>query len=100
MKRLLWFAVAVAAITACVVFVGGAAVAANDDVLVVPKDAHQDDEDSLESGPLDFRDVTYGNAITECPQAGLRDTKPKPLDRYVTEALDAVKSPHWKGRST
>ncbi len=26
--------------------------------------------------------------------------KPKPLDRYVTEALDAVKSPHWKGRST
>lgn len=85
MKRLLWFAVAVAAITACVVFVGGAAVAANDDVLVVPKDAHQDDEDSLESGPLDFRDVTYGNAITECPQAGLRDTKPKPLDRRVRD---------------
>ncbi len=22
--------------------------------------------------------------------------KPRPLDRYVTEALDAVKSPHWK----
>lgn len=24
--------------------------------------------------------------------------KPWPLDRYVTEALDAVKSPHWKRR--
>ena len=85
MKRLLWFALVLAAISSCVIFVGGAAVAANDDdVLIVPKDAHQDDEDSLESGPLDFRDVTYGNAITECPQAGLRDTKPKPLDRRVT----------------
>jgi AcrR family transcriptional regulator len=25
--------------------------------------------------------------------------KPKPLDRYVTEALEAVKSPHWRRRS-
>jgi AcrR family transcriptional regulator len=24
---------------------------------------------------------------------------PRPLDRYVTEALEAVKSPHWKWRS-
>ncbi|OBH43139.1 TetR/AcrR family transcriptional regulator [Mycobacterium mantenii] len=24
--------------------------------------------------------------------------KPRPLDRYVTDALDAVKSPHWKRR--
>jgi hypothetical protein len=82
MKRLLWFALVLAAITSCVVFVGGAAVAAgDDDVLVVPKTVALDDENSLESGALDFRDVTYGNAITECPQAGLRDTKPKPLDR-------------------
>lgn len=26
--------------------------------------------------------------------------KPKALDRYVTEALAAVKSPHWRGRRT
>ena len=26
-------------------------------------------------------------------------TKPKPLDRYVTEALEAVKSPHWQCQS-
>jgi hypothetical protein len=82
MKRLLWFALALVAIASCVVFVGGAAVAADDeDVLIVPKTVALDDADALESGSLDFRDVTYGNAITECPQAGLRDTKPKPLDR-------------------
>src|SRR5208283_3171894 len=26
-------------------------------------------------------------------------TAPRPLDRYVTEALEAVKSPHWKRKS-
>jgi hypothetical protein len=26
-------------------------------------------------------------------------TKPKPLERYVTQALEAVKSPHWQGQS-
>jgi AcrR family transcriptional regulator len=26
--------------------------------------------------------------------------KPRPLDSYVTEALEAVKSPHWKRRKT
>jgi len=26
--------------------------------------------------------------------------KPRALDRYVTEALDAVRSPHWKRRRT
>jgi hypothetical protein len=25
-----------------------------------------------------------------------RSTNRNPLDRYVTEALEAVKSPHWK----
>ena len=25
---------------------------------------------------------------------------PRPLDRYVTEALEAVKSPHWKRKKT
>jgi hypothetical protein len=26
--------------------------------------------------------------------------KPRALDRYVTEALEAVKSPHWRRRRT
>ena len=40
-----------------------------------------DDEPAVESGAIDFRDVSYGTTITECPQAGKIDEQPKPLDR-------------------
>ena len=42
-----------------------------------------DDEDApaIESGAIDFKDVSYGTTITECPQAGKIDEQPKPLDR-------------------
>jgi len=49
-----------------------------------------EDEDgaTVMSGALDFRDVNYGNLLTECPQAGLRDRNPHPLDRRTRDDLE------------
>jgi hypothetical protein len=48
-----------------------------------------DDEDTTAlSGAYDFKDVNLGNTITECPQAGLRDTQPKPLDRRQKDDIE------------
>ena len=45
-----------------------------------------DDEDTTAvSGPLEFRDTPAGTNLTECPQAGLRDTNPKPLDKRAKD---------------
>ena len=61
---------------------GVAAAANGDETAITPKVylGGGDDNESL-SGPAELKDVTFGNGLTECPQAGLRDTKPKPLDR-------------------
>jgi hypothetical protein len=41
-----------------------------------------DEEDTTAlSGPLDFRDQSATTNVTECPQAGLRDRSPAPLDK-------------------
>src|SRR6476659_2931924 len=41
-----------------------------------------DEEDTTAlSGPLDFRDSSGGTNVTECPQAGLRASQSKPLDK-------------------
>jgi hypothetical protein len=48
-----------------------------------------DEEDTTAvSGPLDFRDQSAGTNITECPQAGLRDTNPKPLDHRAKDETE------------
>jgi hypothetical protein len=49
----------------------------------IPEPPFADDEDDTTavSGPLDFRDAPAGTNVTECPQAGLRDARPQPLDR-------------------
>jgi hypothetical protein len=49
----------------------------------IPEPPFADDEDDTTavSGPLDFRDSPGGTNVTECPQAGLRDARPQPLDR-------------------
>jgi hypothetical protein len=39
------------------------------------------DEPAVVSGAIDFKDVSYGTTITECPQSGKIDEQPKPLDR-------------------
>jgi len=40
------------------------------------------------SGTTDFKGLTFGNALTECPQAGLRDTTPRPLDLRAKDAVE------------
>ncbi|MFL5929456.1 MAG: sialidase family protein [Gaiellaceae bacterium] len=51
-----------------------------------------DDEDATTpvSGPLDFRDAPAGTGLTECPQAGLRDKNPHPLDQRVKDDAERV----------
>ena len=91
MKRLLWLVLALAAVTTCSVFVGGAAVAADgDDVVIIPKDNGDDEADVPPSGAIDFRDVNIGSAITECPQAGLRDRQPKPNDLRQKDEVEKL----------
>src|SRR3954449_8625908 len=41
----------------------------------------EDDNGDLVSGAFDFKDVTFGAGLTECPQAGLKGNQPRPLDR-------------------
>ncbi|MEP6977979.1 MAG: sialidase family protein [Thermoleophilia bacterium] len=89
MNRLRFALIALAAITFILVLTGGATAADPEDVLLNPKQVQLDDEDAAPpSGTFEMRDVTYGNAITECPQAGLRDTKPKPLDRRAKDEAE------------
>src|SRR5881396_3815710 len=91
MKRLFWLVLALTAITTCSVFVGGAAVAADgDDVVIIPKDNGDDEADVPPSGAIDFRDVNIGSAITECPQAGLRDRQPKPNDLRQKDEVEKL----------
>ena len=42
------------------------------------------------SGAAEFKDVELGTGITECPQAGLSDTKPKPLDRRTKDDVEKL----------
>jgi hypothetical protein len=45
-----------------------------------------DDEDTTAlSGALDLRDESGGTNVTECPQAGLRDSQAKPLDKRAKD---------------
>ena len=48
-----------------------------------------DDEDTTAiSGPDQFKDANFGNALTECPQAGLRGQKPKPLRQLAQDQVE------------
>src|SRR6476646_8576793 len=51
-----------------------------------------DDEPAVESGAIDFKDVTFGTTITECPQAGKIDEQPKPLDRREKDQAEQKSS--------
>jgi hypothetical protein len=69
----------------------GAAVAADgDDVVIIPKDNGDDEAEAPPSGVVDFRDVNVGSAITECPQAGLRDRQPKPNDLRQKDEVEKL----------
>ncbi len=42
------------------------------------------------SGAFEFRDVNFGNALTECPQAGLLPSQPQPLDQRQKDAAERL----------
>lgn len=44
------------------------------------------------SGSADFRDVNLGTRLTECPQAGLRDPRTRPLDRREIDLVERLSS--------
>jgi hypothetical protein len=48
----------------------------------------EDDNGDLVSGAFDFKDVTFGTGLTECPQAGLKGAQPRPLDRRVKDQAE------------
>src|SRR3954447_6382752 len=84
------------ALLGAAVLLGSTAASAADDVdvLVEPKVIHEeDDEDEGPdfSGAADFRDVSLGTAITECPQAGEPiDKSPKPLDLRAKDSVEQL----------
>ena len=48
-----------------------------------------EDEDTTGiSGALDLRDSNGSTNVTECPQAGLRDAKPKPLQHHAMDETE------------
>jgi hypothetical protein len=75
-KRFATVLVALGVMSAAVVFLTGPA-AANQELFF----GGDDNEPAVVSGAIDFKDVSYGSTITECPQAGKIDEQPKPLDR-------------------
>jgi hypothetical protein len=94
MPRRIWLARGLAAVfVATIVFSGGASVtsAAEDDVVLDPKVLGDPDENGAPpSGNMDFRDVDAGNALTECPQAGVTDKQPKPLDQRAKDRVEEL----------
>src|SRR3954451_1032185 len=74
------------------VVVGVATSDTNDDVLIQPKEIVSDDDEDegpAASGAYDFKDVSFGTGLTECPQAGDPvDKQPKPLDRRAKDKVE------------
>ena len=79
-KRRLGILAAVAAISGFVL-TGGSAYAVNPPFF-------DDQGDQLVSGALDFRDVSGGTNVTECPQAGLSGDRAHPLDKRAGDRAE------------
>ena len=56
----------------------------------VPPYTGDEEDTTAVSGPLDFRDAPAGTGLTECPQAGMRDKNPHPLDKRVKDDAEKV----------
>jgi hypothetical protein len=96
MKRISGMLLALAALAALFVLVGTASGADPADV-VTPglekqiQDEGDDDADVTASGAVDFRDLSLGTGITECPQAGEpTDKQPKPLDLRTKDQVEQL----------
>src|SRR4051812_15853842 len=93
--RMLASLLALMALAFCITTVVASASAADDtDVLVFPKEIQGDDDEDADvgiSGAADFRDVSLGTGLTECPQAGdPLDKQPKPLDRRSKDKAEQL----------
>jgi hypothetical protein len=55
-----------------------------------PPFADDENDTTALSGPLDFRDAASGTNLTECPQAGMRDKNPHPLDQRQKDDAERV----------
>ena len=85
-KRLLALLLGAAGIVAAAVLFTGSA-AANQETI-----GEDGAETVLYSGVLDFRDTPAGTGLTECPQAGLKDKSPKPLDSRAIDEVERISS--------
>src|SRR5256885_13082532 len=83
-KRRLGILAAFAAIPSFVL-TGGSAYAVNPPFF-------DDQGDQLVSGALDFRDVSGGTNVTECPQAGLSGDRAHPLDKRAGDRAEQKSS--------
>src|SRR5918912_483067 len=56
-----------------------------------PPWANEDEDTTAVSGPVEFKDFnSLGNAITECPQAGLWNDNPKPLRQLARDRVEQM----------
>jgi len=97
MKRITALALLLTAFVALFVLAGSAASADETDVVVpgLEKQIQEEDDDAdaevTPSGTVDYRDMSLGLGITECPQAGDPvDKQPKPLDRRTKDKVEQL----------
>ena len=83
MRRLLGALCATASLAAIVLLLTGTAGA-------IPDTFFDDEGTTAESGAVQMRDVNFGNFLTECPQAGIRDRNPKPLDKRQIDQVEHI----------
>jgi hypothetical protein len=85
-KRALALLLPLAALAAFLVMWTGSAGAVEE-----PPWANEDEDTTALSGPLQYSDFnSLGNAITECPQAGLKGDEPRPNRRLARDAVERM----------
>ncbi|TML45998.1 MAG: hypothetical protein E6G23_06990, partial [Actinobacteria bacterium] len=56
-----------------------------------PPWANEDEDTTALSGPIAYKDFnSLGNAITECPQAGLKGGNPRPLRQLAKDQVEQL----------
>ncbi|MGN6429890.1 MAG: hypothetical protein ACTHNB_04040 [Gaiellaceae bacterium] len=86
MKKALALLLPLAALSALLVMWVGTASAVQD-----PPWASEDEDTTAVSGPIEYKDFnSLGNAITECPQAGLKGDQPKPLRHLAKDDVEKM----------
>src|SRR3954462_2652695 len=94
MKRVPPFLLVLFALVFLLVLTNSAVSAITDETPIEAKEIQGDDDEDADvgvSGAVDFRDMSLGTNITECPQAGEpTDKQPKPLDRRSKDKVEQL----------